>query len=79
MNFDFGILDFIQANMRSDFFDAVMPFITRLGDAGIIWILATLVLLAVPKSGNCRRGQPSSGSGLLQFAFKTFGGAHTPV
>lgn len=50
MNFDFGILDFIQANMRSDFFDAVMPFITRLGDAGIIWILATLVLLAVPKT-----------------------------
>ena len=44
MNFDFGILDFIQANMRSDFIDAVMPFITRLGDAGIIWILATLVL-----------------------------------
>ena len=50
MNFDFGILDFIQSNMRNDFFDAVMPFITRLGDAGMIWIIGTLILLAIPKT-----------------------------
>ena len=75
MNFDFGILDFIQSNMRNDFFDAVMPFITRLGDAGMIWIIGTLILLAIPKTR--KAGIAAAVSLLLQFAFKTFGGAHT--
>ena len=32
------------------FLDAVMPLVTKLGDAGIFWILLTLVLLIIPKT-----------------------------
>lgn len=50
MNFEFVILDFIQNNLRSDFGDIMMSLITRLGDAGIFWILMTVVLLLYPKT-----------------------------
>ena len=43
------ILDFIQSNMRSGFFDVVMPIITSLGNGGIIWILIALALIATQK------------------------------
>ena len=32
------------------FLDAVMPIVTRLGDAGIFWIVLTIVLLIIPKT-----------------------------
>ena len=38
------ILDMIQ-NLRTPIGDVVVPLITRLGDAGIIWIILTLLLL----------------------------------
>lgn len=47
---DFSILDFIQSHLRSGFGDAVMPFITHLGDGGAVWIALDLCLLAVPKT-----------------------------
>lgn len=47
--FDLPILDWIAANLRCPFWDAVMPVVTRLGDAGIFWILLTAVLLFLPK------------------------------
>ena len=47
---DFTILDFIQAHLRNDFFDAVMPCLTWLGNAGVVWILLTAVLLCIPKT-----------------------------
>lgn len=50
MNFEFAILDFIQNHLRSDVGDMVMSSITRLGDAGIFWILMTAVLLLYPKT-----------------------------
>lgn len=53
MNIDFMILDWIQ-KIRTPFGDAVMPWISLLGDAGLIWILLTVVLLVLPgkrKSG----------------------------
>ncbi len=43
-------LDFIQAHMTSPFFDRFWVFITHLGDAGLIWIGLTLVLLLMPKT-----------------------------
>lgn len=42
---DFRILDFIQAHLRTDFFDAVLPAITKLGDSGMIWIFIAVVCL----------------------------------
>ncbi|MGN0465803.1 MAG: phosphatase PAP2 family protein [Lachnospiraceae bacterium] len=49
MAFEFTILDFIQQHLRSDWMDKMMVAITHLGDAGIIWIILTLVLLLIPK------------------------------
>ena len=44
------ILDMIQ-NLRTPIGDVVVPLITRLGDAGIIWIILTVLLLIIPKTG----------------------------
>ena len=46
---DFAILDFIQAHMRAPFLDKVMPFITHLGESGIIWIILAVVLICIKK------------------------------
>ena len=43
------ILDMIQ-NLRTPLGDTIVPLITRLGDAGIIWIILTLILLLIPKT-----------------------------
>lgn len=43
------ILDWIQS-IRTPAGDVVIPLITRLGDAGIIWILLAAVLLIFPKT-----------------------------
>lgn len=48
--FDQNVLMFIQDNLRCDFLNAVMTFITRLGDSGFIWILLGLVLLFPKKT-----------------------------
>ena len=48
-NFDLPILEWIAANLRYAFLDAVMPVITLLGDAGIFWIAIAVVLLFIPK------------------------------
>lgn len=42
---DNTILRFIQKYIRCDFMDHVMPYITRLGNGGIIWIVIALVFL----------------------------------
>lgn len=47
--FDLPILDWIAANLRCPFLDAVMPIITVLGNAGAFWIGIALVLLFIPK------------------------------
>ena len=43
------ILYMIQ-NLRTPLGDAIVPVITKLGDAGIIWIILTLILLIIPKT-----------------------------
>lgn len=45
MGFEFTILDFIQENMRCGFLDTVLPFISRLGNKGFIWILGASLLI----------------------------------
>ena len=46
---DFSVLDFIQNYMRCGFLDAVFVFITKLGDAGFIWIVLTIICLITDK------------------------------
>lgn len=46
---ELGILDWIQT-LRTPFGDAFLSVFTKLGDAGIIWIILTLVLLLIPKT-----------------------------
>lgn len=47
-SFDHDVLLFVNRSMRSAFFDQIMPYITKLGDAGIFWIALALILL-IPK------------------------------
>ncbi|MCI8955392.1 MAG: phosphatase PAP2 family protein [Eubacterium sp.] len=49
MAIDWAILDKIQSMFSSGFMDWLMPRITVLGDAGIIWILMGVILLISKK------------------------------
>ena len=44
-NFDFRILDWIQENLRCAFLDAVMPWITHLAKAGILFIILAVLMV----------------------------------
>ncbi len=59
---EFKVLDFIQEFLRCSFLDFLMPKITVLGNDGIIWIVAALVLLATKKY---RRGGLALAVGLI--------------
>lgn len=48
LNMDGGVLLFIQEYIRNPILNAIMIFITTLGDRGYIWIAATIALL-IPK------------------------------
>ena len=50
LTWEFSVLDFIQAHLRSGIGDIVMPLITHLGDSGVIWVVLALVLLIYPKT-----------------------------
>ena len=47
---DGQILLWIQEHIRCDILTPIIRFITHLGDAGMIWIVLTVVLLLVPKT-----------------------------
>ena len=49
MNFEFYILDLIQ-NIRFNFLDSAMLFITTLGNGGFIWILTGILMLCFKKT-----------------------------
>lgn len=46
---DCNILLWIQEHLRCDFLNVIMKFITSLGNAGIIWIILTIIMLITPK------------------------------
>lgn len=48
-NIDFSILDFIQNNLRSEFMDKLMIFITNLSNHGEIWIAIAVLFLLLKK------------------------------
>ncbi len=47
---DLSVLDWIAENIHCGFLDAVMPFITSLGDAGWFWIAIAAVMLLFKKT-----------------------------
>lgn len=52
-NIDFSILDFIQNHLRNGALDWLMPKISVLGNAGIIWIIISIILLSIKKYRKC--------------------------
>ena len=50
LDFDAGILLFIQEYIRQDFLTPLVKFITHLGDAGWFWIALSVVLLFFKKT-----------------------------
>ena len=46
---EISILNAIQ-HMRTPILDTIMCVITKLGNAGMIWILLTVILLIIPKT-----------------------------
>lgn len=47
--FDHAVLNWIQQYLTCNFMDSVMLFFTRLGDAGLIWILIGVGLICTKK------------------------------
>ena len=50
VSFDLPILEWIQANLQSEFMDSFMPFITLFGEDGIFWIAWSILLILFPKT-----------------------------
>ncbi len=48
--FELKILDFIQEHLRCNALDWFMPIITKLGDAGIFWIIVAVAMLIFKKT-----------------------------
>ena len=57
LNIDGGLLLLIQEYARTPLLDKIMVFITSLGNGGMIWIAATILLL-IPKKGNLHATVP---------------------
>ena len=47
---DLGIMMFIQENLRSEIGNAIMKFVTHLGDGGWLWIAIGVLLLVFKKT-----------------------------
>lgn len=62
LNIDGGLLLLIQEYVRNPILDKIMIFITTLGNGGMIWIAATIILL-IPKK--TRKVGIMSGAALL--------------
>lgn len=50
---DFRILDWIQQNLRTPWMDWLMPKITFLGEAGLFWILLSMIFLIWKPQRRC--------------------------
>lgn len=47
---DLAALDWIQANLRTELLDLLVPRITALGDHGLLWIALAALLLIFPRT-----------------------------
>lgn len=50
---DFSILNFIQAHLRCSFLDHIMPWITKCGDSGFIWLILGALLVMFRRTRRC--------------------------
>ncbi len=50
---DFSILDFIQSNLRTDFLDSFMVFLSHIGEGGIVWFLIAIPMMFFKKTRVC--------------------------
>ena len=50
MNWDAGLLIYIQEHLRSDLLTPFMTFITHTGDSGFIWIIVCILLVIIPRT-----------------------------
>lgn len=50
LDMEFSILNWIQSTFKSDFADTFMSLITKLGDAGIFWIICAVICLCFKKT-----------------------------
>lgn len=41
---EFRVLQWIQANMRCRFLDALMPLVSAMGNGGVVWLLAAAAM-----------------------------------
>ena len=48
LSFEFSILDAIQ-HLRTGFGDVIMPFLSSLGNGGVIWLILAVLFLLIPK------------------------------
>lgn len=48
-SFDLPVLDWIRSFLTCPLLDAVMPFVSALGNGGIIWIILAVILLLTKK------------------------------
>lgn len=49
MDWEFYILNYIQNNFRNGFLDTIMPYISMIGMAGVLWILIAVISLITQK------------------------------
>lgn len=49
LKYDNAILDFIQTYMRNDLLDFILPYLTKLGNGGILWIIVAIAFLISKK------------------------------
>ena len=50
---DFSILDFIRQNLRCDFLDSMMVFLSLIGEGGLVWFAIAVPMLFFKKSRVC--------------------------
>ena len=50
---DRAVMEWVQSSLSSAWLDHIMIFITKLGDAGFIWILGGIILLCFKKTRRC--------------------------
>lgn len=49
MNYEFGVLNFIQTNLTNPIMDKIMIILTYLGSFGAVWIFIALILIMTSK------------------------------
>lgn len=50
---DFSILDWIQQNLRCEFLDNIMVFLSLIGEGGLVWFLIAVPMLFFKKTRVC--------------------------